>query len=57
MCVATAYCETASKQCAARLANGKACTKFDMCLSNLCSDSVCKDSGLEGLGLGILCGS
>ena len=57
LCVATAYCDSTSKKCSAQLANGVACTKYDMCLSNVCTDSVCKDSGLDGFGLGLLCGS
>jgi hypothetical protein len=55
-CVATAYCDSARKQCAAKVANGEACTTSAMCLSDTCSNLVCKSSGLADFGLTLLCG-
>lgn len=55
-CVETAYCDSSTKVCTAKLADGVACTSSSRCASGSCVNGKCeKDSGGD-LGLALLCG-
>lgn len=55
-CNAETYCVDSTKTCEPRRANGEACTSGDECLSESCSDGVCKyNPGLAGLALAFVC--
>lgn len=50
------YCVDSSKTCEPRRPDGEACDLNDQCLSDYCSDGVCKyNPGLGGLVLAFLC--
>jgi hypothetical protein len=52
------YCDSqgGTKQCAAKVANGAACSDGSMCISDNCVDGSCKPGIFDSFGLGLLCG-
>jgi len=55
-CSAETHCAAVSKTCEPRRADGEACAGDTECLSESCSEGVCKyNPGLAGLALGFVC--
>ena len=53
-CVETAYCDDDANQCKEKLPDGAACTSYEQCLSNSCSNDKCEPQ--TDFGIALFCG-
>jgi hypothetical protein len=55
-CDTTSYCDQTSHKCVMLLADGTACSASQSCQSGSCVNGACAKSGLNNLGLSLVCG-